>query len=76
MDSLLEECSSLISLPNLSKWKVENKNITNIFKGCIKLSSLPKLSKWNNNYFYYISKNSFLILNFPLQYYKKISLFN
>ena len=76
MDSLLEECSSLISLPNLSKWKVENKNVANIFKGCIQLSSLPKLSKWNNNFFYYISENSFLILNFPLQDYKKISLFN
>ena len=67
MNSFLEACSSLISLPNLSKWKVENKSIINMFKGCIQLSSLPELSKWNNNYSNYIFKSSCLILSFPLQ---------
>ena len=48
MESVFYECSSLISLPNISKWntnKVNNMNF--MFKGCSKLDSLPDLSSWN-----------------------------
>ena len=43
-------CSSLSSLPDISKWNT--KNITNMiymFNGCSSLSSLPDISNWNIN---------------------------
>ena len=43
-------CSSLSSLPDISKWNTNNVNyMSNIFKGCSSLSSLPAISKWNTN---------------------------
>ena len=42
------DCSSLISLPDISKWNVENvKNIRLMFSSCSSLIFLPDLSKWN-----------------------------
>ena len=44
------ECSSLTSLPDLSKWNVSNVNdISGLFYGCSSLTSLPDISKWNIN---------------------------
>ena len=43
-------CSSLLSLPNISKWNTNNvTNMSHIFFGCSSLSSLPDISKWNTN---------------------------
>ena len=43
-------CSSLISLPDISKWNT--KNVTDMkymFYGCSSLISLPDISKWDTN---------------------------
>ncbi len=41
-------CSSLISLPNISKWNIDNVTImTYIFGKCTSLKKLPDISKWN-----------------------------
>ena len=48
MNSLFYGCKSLISIPNISKWRInEVKNLDNIFYGCEKVKELPDLSKWN-----------------------------
>ena len=39
--------SSLLLLPNLSKWNTKVKNMSHMFDSCTKLSSLPDISKWN-----------------------------
>jgi len=39
-------CSSLISLPDISKWNMNNNiDISYMFYGCSSLSSLPDISK-------------------------------
>ena len=41
-------CSSLISLPDISKWDVTNvKDMSKMFENCSSLLSLPKISKWD-----------------------------
>ena len=48
MSQMFYECSSLISLPDLSKW--DTKMVTNmnyIFYGCSSLMILPDISKWD-----------------------------
>ena len=41
-------CSSLLSLPDISKWNTSNvNNISYIFYNCSSLSKLPDISKWN-----------------------------
>ena len=43
-------CSSLSSLPDISKWNTNNvNNMSYMFSGCLSLSSLPDISKWNTN---------------------------
>ena len=42
-------CSSLKSLPDISKWNIKNIKINNIFKGCSSLLSFPDISKWDFN---------------------------
>jgi len=43
-------CSSLSSLPDISKWNTNNvTNMSSKFYGCSSLSSLPDISKWNTN---------------------------
>ena len=50
MNALFYECSSLKSIPDISKWKIKNVvNINNIFKGCSSLLSFPDISKWHFN---------------------------
>ena len=44
------ECSSLKSLPDISKWNTNNvTDMSNMFCGCNSLQSLPDISKWNTN---------------------------
>ena len=45
---MFDGCSSLISLPDLSKWNIEKvKNLNFTFHGCSSLKYLPDISNWN-----------------------------
>jgi len=53
---LFSDCSSLESLPDISKWNTNNvTEMIFLFYGCSSLKSLPDLSKWNTNNVTYIS---------------------
>ena len=48
MNWLFKNCSSLISLPNISKWNTSNvEEMNDLFKNCSSLISLPDISKWD-----------------------------
>ena len=48
MKSLFGGCSSLSSLPDISKWNTNKViNMKSLFGGCSSLLSLPDISKWN-----------------------------
>ena len=49
IDGIFMNCSSLKSLPDISKWNIKNVKINNIFKGCSSLLSFPDISKWYFN---------------------------
>ena len=53
MDCMFKGCSSLLSLPDISKWNTNNiTDMNSMFKRCSSLSSLsslPDISKWNTN---------------------------
>jgi len=43
-------CSSLISIPDISKWNINKvHSIRGLFFGCSSLEFLPDISKWNIN---------------------------
>ena len=45
---IFENCVSLSSLPDISKWNTNNvANMSNLFCYCVSLSSLPDISKGN-----------------------------
>jgi surface protein len=47
MGGLFRGCKSLLSLPDISKWKIKNvTNLEYLFSFCESLSSLPDISKW------------------------------
>jgi surface protein len=47
MNGLFTKCSSLKSLPHISKWNMENvKAIRYMFSECTQLKLLPDISKW------------------------------
>ena len=48
MSGMFSGCSSLITLPVISKWNTKNvTNMNSMFRGCSSLISLPDISKWN-----------------------------
>ena len=50
MQGMFNECSSLSSLPDISKWNIKNiKDISYMFRECFSLESLPDISKWETN---------------------------
>ena len=50
MSYMFYGCSSLSSLPDISKWNTNNvTNLSWMFYGCSSLSYLPDISKWNTN---------------------------
>ena len=50
MQEMFNECSSLSSLPDISKWNIKNtKDISYMFRECFSLESLPDISKWETN---------------------------
>ena len=49
MGFLFSGCSSLISLPDISKWNLINvRNIKGMFSECSSLIMLPDISNWFN----------------------------
>ena len=47
VEKINTQISSLISLPDISKWKTsKTKNMSFMFSGCDSLKSLPDISKW------------------------------
>ena len=50
ISEMFSGCSSLISLPDISKWNTDNvTDMSGIFHRCSSLISLPDISKWNTN---------------------------
>ena len=50
MSYIFNDCSSLFSLPDISKWNTKNvTNMSYLFCNCSSLSSLPDISKWNTS---------------------------
>ena len=48
MNNLFKGCSSLIELPNISKWNTKSvKYLNSMFKDCSSLILIPDISKWN-----------------------------
>ena len=48
MNSMFDECSSLLSVPDISKWNTINiTDMGSLFAECISLTTLPDISKWN-----------------------------
>ena len=72
MSYIFNNCSSLLSLTDISKWNINNvTEMSYMFSDCSSLSSLPDISKWNTifvtkivlqTYGIYLPQNSFLIL--------------
>ena len=51
MCALFNDCSSLKSLPDISKWDIKNiKNNDEMFEGCKKSLNIPYQFKEKNNY--------------------------
>ena len=51
MTFLFYECSSLKSLPDISKWNTEYvNNLSYLFYKCSSLESMPDISEWNIEY--------------------------
>ena len=50
VNCMFDGCSSLSSLPDISKWNTNNiTSMKSMFHGCSLLSSLPDISNWNTN---------------------------
>ena len=50
MTNIFYGCSSLLSLPDISKWITNNvTNMSGMFYGCSKISSIPDISNWITN---------------------------
>ena len=48
--NMFYKCSSLKSLPNISKWKIDNiTNANGLFYGCSSLISIPDISNWKTD---------------------------
>ena len=47
---IFEDCKSLLSVPDISKWDIKNiDSLGFMFSGCESLSSLPDISKWDTS---------------------------
>ena len=59
-------CSSLLSLPDISKWDTINiTDMHKIFYNCSSLSSLPDISKWNTENVTNMSKMFYNCISLP-----------
>ena len=47
MNNMIQKCYNLLSLPDISKWKINKvTDISYIFCDCINLSLRPNISNW------------------------------
>ena len=54
---MFNECNSLSSLSELSKWDTSNIiNMRRMFNSCESLLYLPDISNWNVNYLFFYNK--------------------
>ena len=50
MNMMFRDCSSLSSLPDISKWNTQNlKDMSIMCSGCSSLITLPNISKWETH---------------------------
>ena len=50
ISGMFDDCKSLSSLPDISKWNTSNvTDMSGMFRYCNSLSSLPDISKWNTS---------------------------
>ena len=50
LTGMFHNCSSLISLPEISKWNIDKvSNLSGVFYNCSSLISLPDISNWNTD---------------------------
>ena len=50
MSLIFSGCSKLCSLPDISKWNINNDaDMRGMFQNCSQLSSIPDISNWNTN---------------------------
>ena len=57
MSGMFFNCSSLNSLPDISKWNTSKvNNMSRMFYNCYSLNSLPDISKWNTSNVHDMSK--------------------
>jgi surface protein len=76
ISGMFNNCESLSSLPDISKWNTNNAiNMSHLFYFCSSLSSLPDISKWNTNN---VNNMSYLFCFLSIGYLYKIpsSIFN
>jgi len=75
MSYIFNNCNSLLSLPDISKWKTDKViNMSYIFSNCNLLLSLPNISEWNT---YNAVDMSFMFFNcYSLKYLPDISKWN
>ena len=72
MELMFNECLSLSSFPDISKFiKNDSLSFKSIFNGCISLLLIPDLSKWKNNYNYNNDDEFYNILNDKIGFYPK-----
>ena len=78
MKEMFNNCSSLLSLPDISKWNTSKvTDMSKMFNNCSSISSLPDILKWNTdnviNSVNHIFDNCLLLLYLPdLEQIKKI----
>ena len=50
MSGMFNNCSSLLSLPDFSKWSVNNvTDMNHLLNNCLSLTSIPDISNWNTS---------------------------
>ena len=50
MSEMFRGCTSLTSLPDISKWHTYNvSNMSYMFYGCVSLKHLPDISEWDTH---------------------------
>ena len=68
MNGTFYNCSSLLSIPDISKWKICDEKMIGTFYNCSSLLTLPDISKWNikeSNNISYMFYNCSSLISLP-----------
>jgi len=68
MNCTFYNCSSLLSIPDISKWKICDETMIGTFYNCSSLLTLPDISKWNikeSNNISYMFYNCSSLISLP-----------